>query len=111
MFQVINANSHLSFLNNLATEKYSNLGDFDQCLSIANQANLKHCLAKFTIPKVNKTTIEQQLNSTANYGNKFIQDWSKYYNRFPYVQGLCVFEVCTEQQIEQLIRKGRQTVV
>lgn len=110
-----NSFSKRSLIGGLVAEEYSNLGDFDDCLGVlATEKDMrfegKYCLASLKTPTLDyyTSTVENQVLanfSATNYVQQLARQWLVIRNRFPYVQGLCVPSICSEEQIGRLLQR------
>lgn len=114
-----NSFSKRSLLGGLVADEFSNLGDFDDCLDVSvkdkrddQELNFagKYCLASLKTPTLDyyPLAVENEVlaNLTAtNYIQNLARQWLVFRNRFPYVQGLCVPSVCSEEQIGRLLER------
>lgn len=112
-----NSFSKRSLVGGLVADEFSNLGDFDDCLDVSvenegdeHQLNFagKYCLASLKTPTLDyyPLAVENEVLAnftTTNYVESLARQWLIVRNRFPYVQGLCVPSVCSEEQIERLL--------
>lgn len=118
---VITANSFSkrSLVGGLVADEFSNLGDYDDCLDVSvkdegDEHELtfsgKYCLASLKTPTLEfyPLAVENEVlaNFTeTNYIESRARQWLIIRNRFPYVQGLCVPSICSEEQIGRLLEK------
>ena len=91
-------------------ENYAIFGDFDQCISVTQigqnaNYNGKYCLVHIDMAKnVKDIFAENNLESSSNYSFKIADNWSRLSGLVHFVNGICVPSICSERDIEDLIR-------
>lgn len=127
---VITANSIVT--SNLASvllaEEFSSLGRFDDCLDVLKRRNAKevdlkmtftgkYCLVNVTTPRLpfissysknDKTAFSAEQSNPPRkdyFSGVLANSWLTLRNRFPLVLGICVPSVCSETEVELLMRK------
>lgn len=106
-------NGHL-LPSSLISEKFSSLGDFDQCLSLRNlpshSVNCSHyykgkyCLVHLTTPQIDPTapTVTNPI-LPEYYLQQLSLKWTRMDNRIINVNGICIPSICTAREINHLI--------
>ena len=100
--------------SNLISEKYSAFGDFDQCISLTqigshknghnSNYNGKYCLVHIEASKNAKDDFQKNIFENTNYSSKLTENWTKISRRKSLANGICVPSICSEKDIEKLIR-------
>ena len=89
------------------------LGDFDQCLSIRNEFQQKkfvgrYCLATINLPRTNK--FQHPIGIQNNHSQlehewliDYIEQWYQNDNYYSIATAICFPSICNEREIRQLL--------
>lgn len=105
-------------ISRLLSEETSSLGDFDDCLTVANvpiegsapsskqQFSGMYCLVSVDSPPLSVQVNQTNANQTASDHLQVIaRKWLLAENGIQYLQGICAPSLCSSEQLTTLIRK------
>ncbi|KAH9398011.1 hypothetical protein TYRP_019385 [Tyrophagus putrescentiae] len=123
---VINSNAlfQSAFLSSLISERFSSLGDFEDCMSVSGVESVRHtdnnnnntsprkivsaqyCLVRVQSPSLPPYPSEKetfQIKSSPNHMVKLANNWLARRNQINFLSGICVPSVCNTGQLTDLI--------
>lgn len=123
---MINSNAlfQSAFLSSLISERFSSLGDFEDCMSVSGVESVRHtdnnnnntssgkivsaqyCLVRVQSPSLPPYPSEKetfQIKSSPNHMVKLANNWLARRNQINFLSGICVPSVCNTGQLTDLI--------
>ncbi len=118
---VINSNAFFqsAFLSSLISERFSSLGDFEDCMSVSGVENVLHtnnntfskkivssqyCLVRAQSPWPYPSEKETfQMKESTNHMVRLAHNWLARRNQINFLNGICVPSVCNTKQLTDLI--------
>lgn len=106
-----------TFPTGILSGSSTQLGDFDQCLSIKGNFNQqefvgKYCLAIINLPKTKQFQAIHLNESDLNprWLLKSFEQWNNNDNWFSFASGICFPSICNQEEIKTIIRTCKFTL-